>query len=448
MEALPRPPRADLAQYKKRAKDLVKAVRSADDTAVRAWAADWLHALAKALDTPITPRVESSMNHAIEGIERRVREAVRRDDPERAFALSDAQFLIATAHGFENWAAFTNHLDRSRTGDPVTRDFEAAADAVVNGDLATLQSLIKRDPSLLRAKSSREHRAMLLHYVAANGVEDFRQKTPKNAVDIARFLLESGAAPDGLANTYGGDFWQTTMNLLVSSAHPAGAGLMSPLVEVLLDFGAAVDGLKDDESPLFTALEFGYIDAAETLARRGARVDNVLTAAALGRLDLVKQYVVDARTLAPGVPLIAAGWRHLPADPTTHIALALVWACKFARSDVANFLLDLGVDPAATDGFKMTPLHWAAANGCMDVVKRLVAAKVPLEVENMWEGTVLDSTAHTAAYMPVAGVDYGAIFKVLVGAGADVSVLAPYPAGTKAIDDVRLAHGVPFPKPK
>ena len=50
------------------------------------------------------------------------------------------------------------------------------------------------------------------------------------------------------------------MNLLVSSAHPAIAGLQSALVDVLVDFGAAVNGLKDDETPLLTALDFGYVD--------------------------------------------------------------------------------------------------------------------------------------------------------------------------------------------
>jgi len=44
-------------------------------------------------------------------------------------------------------------------------------------------------------------------------------------VAVARFLLEAGAEVDALGNTYGGDKHQTTMNLLVSSTHPAEAGL-------------------------------------------------------------------------------------------------------------------------------------------------------------------------------------------------------------------------------
>ena len=40
-----------------------------------------------------------------------------------------------------------------------------------------------RRPELIRQRSSREHRSTLLHYVSANGIEDFRQRTPPNIVD-------------------------------------------------------------------------------------------------------------------------------------------------------------------------------------------------------------------------------------------------------------------------
>ena len=64
-------------------------------------------------------------------------------------------------------------------------------------------------------------------------------------------------------------------------------------------------------------------------------MDNVLTAAAMGRLDLVGAYVVDKETLKPGVPLIAPPWRKLPSEAKAHIELAFVWACKFGRAEIA-----------------------------------------------------------------------------------------------------------------
>ena len=435
MDTLPLPPSPSLEQYKKRAKALVTAAESADPSAVRDWARKWLESLALSLGADITPFVRGSIDRAVAHIEARVRD--RRGS--KPFLLADAQHLIGEAHGYESWAGFAQHVEEAEGKREPHDDFELAADAVVNGDLATLESLVRKNPELIHARSRRVHRATLLHYVAANGVEDFRQKTPKNAVAIARFLLESGSEVDAAAETYGGGHWQTTMNLLVSSAHPAGAGLMPALVDVLVDYGAATNGAGDDESPMMTALDFGYGDAAETLARRGARVDNVVTAAALGRLDLVQRFVIDNRTLAPGVPLVAPRWRTLPADPTVHLELALAWACKFARSDVVEFLLDVGVNPASKDGYDMTALHWAAPNGMIGVVRRLLALGVPLEALNRWEGTVLDSTIHFAIHMPVEGVDYPKIFEMLIAAGADVN--AVYPSGDGRIDALLKRHG-------
>ncbi len=435
MDTLPLPPSPSLEQYKKRAKALVTAAESADPSAVRDWARKWLESLASSLGADITPFVRDSIDRAVAHIEARVRD--RRGS--KPFLLADAQYLIAEAHGYENWGAFAQHVEEAEGKRKPHDDFELAADAVVDGDLATLESLVRKKPELIRARSRRVHRATLLHYVAANGVEDFRQKTPRNAVAIARFLLESGAEVDAPAETYDGGHWQTTMNLLVSSAHPAGAGLMPALVDVLVDYGAATNGVGDDESPMMTALDFGYGDAAETLAKRGARVDNVVVAAALGRLDLVRRLVVDKNTVALGVPLIAPSWRHLPADPTTHIELALAWACKFARAEVAEFLLDIGVNPVSKDGYDMTALHWAAPNGMVGVVRRLLALGAPLEALNRWEGTVLGSTIHFAIHMPVEGVDYPAMLEMLIAAGANVN--AAYPSGDERTDAFLKRHG-------
>src|ERR1700732_2991126 len=167
-------------------------------------------------------------------------------------------------------------------------------------DSAARNDAPRRDGALVRARSSRVccfdppvHRATLLHYVAANGVEAYRQKTPPNAVEIGRTLLEAGAEPDALADMYGADC--TTMSMLVSSSHPAEAGLQVPLVELLLDFGAAIEGRGTRKwgAPLFTALTFGMTGAAEVLAKRGASVD-LPTAAGLGRVEDAARFLKSA----------------------------------------------------------------------------------------------------------------------------------------------------------
>ena len=439
MDVLPLPPRPSLEQYRKRAKDLVKAYQSSDDDAVRVWATAWLDALARLVSVDITPFVQGSIDRAAGEMERRVRDARARGGD--TFGLSDAQFLLAQAHGFASWSAFSDHLQGLAFGDSASREFETAADAVVSGDLKTLDALLACSPSLVQARSPRTHRATLLHYVAANGVEDFRQKSPANAVAIARRLLEAGADPNALAETYGGGNDQTTMNLLVSSTHPDEAGVQAPLVEILLDFGAAINGLADDGSPLMTALAFNYPRAAEALARRRARVDTVLTAAALGDRVAVARMVLEGGNLRPGVPLTAPAWLHLAKDPRAHVALALVWACRFGRRPVVELLLEKGVDPDSADANGQTALHAAAESGSVELVDMLLDRGARLELVNQWGGTVLDSTVYFAVRGPRRGVDYMPVIERLIARGADVNAVGPFPTGDARIDAVLARHG-------
>ena len=258
--------------------------------------------------------------------------------------------------------------------------FESAVEAVVTGDVATLDRLLREDPELVRARSTEAHGATLLHYVAANGVEEYRQKTPGNAVEVAKALLDRGAEVDALAWMYGGE--HTTMSMLVSSCHPAEAGVQVALVETLLDFGAAVEGRGSGDwvSPLMTALAFGYRDAAEALARRGARVDTLAAAAGLGRL-------ADARRF-----LATAG------SEDRHRALAL--AAQHGHVEIVRLLLDAGEDPdrynPKGNHRHSTPLHQAVWGGHEAVVRLLVERGARLDIKD---------TAHHGT--PLGWAEYG-----------------------------------------
>jgi len=286
---------------------------------------------------------------------------------------------------------------------PVFR-FESAVEAVISGELGTLESLLRDNPDLVRARSTRitnhdppAHRATLLHYVAANGVEGYRQKTPKNAVQIARTLLQAGSEVDALADMYGGQY--TTMSMLVSSCHPAKAGVQVALVETLLDFGAAIEGIGSPQwgSPLMTALAFGYLNAAEALVQRGARVDNLAAAAGLGRLP-------DAARLLGGAD-----------SETRHRALAL--AAQHGHVEVVRLLLDAGEDanrynPEGNHAHS-TPLHQAVLAGHMGVVRLLVERGARLDSKDtIYQGTPLGwalyaGKAELASYLREHGAKTG-----------------------------------------
>src|SRR5208337_606032 len=184
--------------------------------------------------------------------------------------LADAQLQIARGHGFQSWPKFAKHIEGLSSANSPVSKFEQAADAIVSGDRATLESLLKENPELTRQRSTRVHRATLLHYISANGFENYRQKTPANAVEIATLLLNAGAEVDAIADSYGKD---ATLGLVATSVHPHRAGVQITLLELLLQHGANVDGVASPRTPLISALHNGRREAAEFLASRGASLD-------------------------------------------------------------------------------------------------------------------------------------------------------------------------------
>jgi len=54
--------------------------------------------------------------------------------------------------------------------------------------------------------------------VAANGVENYRQKTPANIVEITKLLLDAGAEVDAEADMYGVPC--TTLGLAMTASIP------------------------------------------------------------------------------------------------------------------------------------------------------------------------------------------------------------------------------------
>ena len=153
MDTLPLPPRPNLAQYRKRAKDLVKAARSTEPDAVRAWATEWLEALARLRGQTVTPFVEESLDRVVERIEQQVRERPANG----TFTLAEAQYLIARAHSFASWRDFAEHVERLSRSGAEADPFESAADAVVTGDLPALESLLSNNPGLIHTRSARVH---------------------------------------------------------------------------------------------------------------------------------------------------------------------------------------------------------------------------------------------------------------------------------------------------
>ena len=432
MPARTLPDRPDLDQYRTQAKDLVKAWRAGapaalarirahhprlgtlDDAALRGAAfkladAQWVIAREHGLESwaafaaqvaaratgaaPVWQQAEDALVRgdagALAAILREHGDELReRRMPTNwwgglapQYKEADARAIVAREHFFPDWEAFAAFDAARRTaGSPVAR-FEAAVDAIVGGDEATLTRLLREDPDLVRARSLRTHHSTLLHYVGANGVESFRQRTPKNAVRIAAILLDAGADIDATADMYGGG--SQTLGLIATSIHPFTAGVLEDLRAFFLARGAAAGSARGGAawSRLINDCHAnGRPAGAEFLAARAEPGGLDLEAAAgVGRLDLVERF------FAPDGSLIGGATPDQRRDGFT-------WACEYGRTAVVAFLLRHGMDARATlpKHHGQTGLHWAAWGAHDETVQVLLAAGARVDArDERFDGTAL-----------------------------------------------------------
>jgi hypothetical protein len=322
------------------------------------------------------------------------------------FSRIDAEEAVLDWYHFRTWEGqriFTNAVyDREEV-----REFEEAVEAIVAGDENKLRSLLQKNPGLVTARSIRWHGSQLIHYVGANGVEDFRQKTPPNSTEILKLLLDAGADVNATAGMYGGG--STTFGLVSTSIWPSKAGLMVPLLETLLKAGAHIGG--EDGSAVTNCLANGRPESADALVRYGAKL-NLEGAAGTGGLEVVRSYFNEDGSLKDEA--------H-----REQMEKGFMWACEFGQTAVIEFLLDKGFEiDKQVDG--MAGLHWAVLGAHIDTVNLLIDRGASLENVNKYGGTVLGSALWAVIHSdpvyrwPSTKVDFPAIIEILLKAGAVV----------------------------
>lgn len=394
MDARELPARPDLEQYKKQAKELVKAYLG-DVKAVRK--------LCELFGVKETPSSEEFR----EKLRQRFTHLTGAELEENKFSLADAQFLLAREYAFESWPKFAKHIRAVTAENSPVSKFELAADAIVTGDGRSLKRLIKENPELVRERSTRRHRSTLLHYVSANGVEDFRQKTPKNIVKITKILLDAGADVNAESDAYGGG--STTLGLAATSMHPQLAGVQNDLLEILLGAGARIDPPEaggNQDSTVRSSLANGCGEAALYLAERGAKLD-LESAAGIGRLDVVKSFFDEDGCVTAGATQrqMEEGFRY---------------ACGYGHKEVVEFLLERGVNIHTGENIDQTGLHWAVFSAQIDMIKLLLKHGANLRALNNYGGDALGQAVWCLMNNEDNAEDFIPVIETLLECGAEI----------------------------
>lgn len=321
--------------------------------------------------------------------------------------LADAQQALAEWHHFDNWPALEAWTTALHQRHSAVLRFESAVEAIINGDTHTLQSLLHKHPGLIRARSTRRHHATLLHYTATNGVENYRQRYPPNALAVLQILLAAGADVNATADMYGGDY--TTLGLTATSVHPENAGIMIPLLETLLAAHAHIDTPEAIARGIYTVnscLHNGRHGSAAFLALQGAQLD-LEGAAGIGRLDIVSKAFNDNGSLKTGIT-------------QAKMEYGFAWACEYGHNDVIDFLLEKGMDiDVPVEG--LPGLHWAIISGHPDTVALLISRNASLEIQNIYEGSALEAALWALVNCWPASNTYDIhIITLLVNAGARI----------------------------
>lgn len=284
---------------------------------------------ASALPLPDTPNLEWLRKQA----RHRLAE-LRESDPDAK--LARAQFDVARRYGFSSWRALKAYLDAQTVDGQLF-------DAAKKGDVARLADLLDRHPDSRTARN-RPYGQTLLHVAADRG----------HGAAVAMLVsrgLEVNARDTG-DNT--------------CPMHWAAAGGHLEVVRLLIDAGGDVVGDGDDhELQVIGWATCWTYDAArhaiaDLLVEHGAR-HHIFSAIALNSGAEVRRIVAaDPTALSK------------PMSRNENLQLPLHFAIRKNRPEMVALLLELGADPAATDGLGQTAVLYASDPGVdRDVIQTL-----------------------------------------------------------------------------
>jgi uncharacterized protein len=325
--ALALPARPSLEQLRKQAKELLKAYRTDDRAAVA--------------------RFKS--HHPRPGSTKRV-------------ALADAQLVLAREYGFASWAKLKHRVESlQRPADfdePLWgRDTWPFLAAVLRGDEPGVREMLARDPSLAHAEYAY---LQPLHYAVRGG-----------NIAMVQLLLDAGADP--LAEGWSGKFGDE-----IRDDTPLGRARDRELADIVKLLEAAAGDKprsvaaerkppstpeRELEDEMMKICHRGDIAGAIAIMDRhpGIAQAGLYEAVHQNHPELVK--LLLERGANPRIPWRWASWY----TPLMH---SLRYPTP--RYDIAQMLVDRGVDPNETNGMGMAALHIIAGQGTVDAARWLL----------------------------------------------------------------------------
>lgn len=372
------PPRPSLEQYRKQAKDLLRAVHSGE----------------LAAQSRIEKHHPRHRNLSPEQI--------------RAISLSDAQLVLAREHGYPSWPAFAKHLETLRVlrsveelDDPVSVFIEVAcvdrhgwhasgtlddADAILArypevaaasiysaatlANESTLREWLKHDPSLATAKGGPHGWDALTYLCFSRYLRNDKDRSA-SFIACARALLESGAS----ANTGWVDYIDNPLRAVSEPViYGAAALAQNPeLTQLLLDYGADPN---DEETPYHVAET--YDNTVEAILLDSERLnERSLATIAARKCDWHDDKGLKLALEHGANPNFLTAWKHSPFHQSIRRDNGLI---------MIEHLLDHGADPQlanSSDG--RNAIQMAAYHGRGDILDALERRGFNIRLEGLDE---------------------------------------------------------------